>query len=325
MTATSIDLNLAEAPDASKNPFSHSSTESIHLLDPATIRPPTTPNREHSSLDSESLDELRCSIRASGGNLQPIQVRPLAMPDGAFRYDLVFGERRLRACLELNMPVRAMIASQGKADQHLLDRLSENRGRKEIAPLEFGRQVKAVIDGGYGMTKAALAERLGCNKSMISKAYDLASLPAEIIAAFSLPGEMRYEDMLPLRRAHETNAAAVIEEARQIASEAEPAPTRAVVKRLVQAAVDAGVASCNLQDKVDTPRPISAQGRQIGTWKVSAKGATEVTIGAPMSQAQREALVGQIESYIMRVVLKQGARASSDKDASRVANEGSAA
>ena len=58
---------------------------------------------------------------------------------------------------------------------------------------------------------------------------------------------------------------------------------------------------------------------------MSAKGATEVTIGAPMSQVQREALVGQIEGYIMRVVLKHGARASSDKDASRVANEGSAA
>lgn len=76
-------------------------------LDPKTVVATRWANRHESSFKTASFARLKGDIEQAGGNVQPILVRP---GDGPGQPDeVVFGHRRHRACLELNLPVLAVI------------------------------------------------------------------------------------------------------------------------------------------------------------------------------------------------------------------------
>lgn len=295
---TSVDLPL-DLPDAQG--------DSVLLLDPNIVRiPDDMPNRDESSFNDEAFDELRRSILASGRNLQPIGVSETRQDDGSVSYRLVFGARRLRACRQSRLNVRAIVIRSDSIVDEALQRLHENRGRKDLTPFEFGRQVKHVLDGedvldGKKLTRAQLAERLGCHAGHIGRAYELACLPPQVLRAFAQPNDLRFEDMLPLKRAWSSNPQAVQAEV-EIILQGEPPPAAKVVKRLVQSASNK-LASCKPLPAT-AARAFQAAGRDVGKWHVLADGGLTLEISAAMSDAQREALVAQVAHYIERKVFK---------------------
>ena len=118
-------------------------TDFVILLDPHSVRIPDTPNRTESAFENESFEELRRGIRAKGRNLQPIMVRWVAESDGVpAHWELVWGERRLRACRDTGVSVRAIEAKADSPAEDYLDRIRENRGRADLSPWEFCLQVR---------------------------------------------------------------------------------------------------------------------------------------------------------------------------------------
>lgn len=130
------------------------------------------PRRE---FEGDALLALEQSIRASG-ILQPLVVRPL--PGGT--YELVAGERRLRAAKMAGLETVPALVRETADDERLALALVENVVRQDLNPVEEARACAMVVED-LGLTKEELAKRLGRNRVTLSNLIRLLSLPDEVL------------------------------------------------------------------------------------------------------------------------------------------------
>ncbi|MCS5497524.1 ParB/RepB/Spo0J family partition protein [Cnuibacter physcomitrellae] len=147
-------------------------------LDPASIVP--NAKQPRSVFDEDDLQELIHSVREIGV-LQPIVVRELPKDaDGDEpRYELVMGERRLRATKAAGLD-RIPAVIRDTADEDMLrDALLENLHRSQLNPLEEASAYQQMIDD-FGITQDELAERIGRSRPQITNTIRLLRLPPEV-------------------------------------------------------------------------------------------------------------------------------------------------
>jgi ParB family chromosome partitioning protein len=131
----------------------------------------------------EALIALSESIRARG-ILQPLVVRPL--PGG--EYELIAGERRLRAAKMAGLAqVPALVRETDESDRLELA-LIENMAREDLNPVEEARACATLVED-LGITKEELGRRLGRSRVAISNLIRLLALPDEALA-FIEAGEL---------------------------------------------------------------------------------------------------------------------------------------
>ncbi|MBF4621560.1 ParB/RepB/Spo0J family partition protein [Clavibacter sp. VKM Ac-2542] len=146
-------------------------------LDPADI----TANAQQPRTDfrQDELQELMVSIREYGV-LQPIVVRPLgADSDGRARYELVMGERRLRATKELGLDTIPAVIKDTADESMLRDALLENLHRSELNPLEEASAYQQLL-ADFAITQDELAQRLGRSRPQITNTIRLLRLPEDV-------------------------------------------------------------------------------------------------------------------------------------------------
>lgn len=160
----------------------------IRALDPKTIHASKWANRQ--DFGDESFAELKSLISEAGGNTQPIKVRPAAEGDG---YEIVFGHRRHRACLELELPVNAIVDSEITEQGQFVQMDQENRARKNLSPWEQGVWYKRALDDQLWPSQNAMAKACGLSQGNISSALLVAELPEEVIAAFPTPHDIQFQ------------------------------------------------------------------------------------------------------------------------------------
>lgn len=202
-------------------------------LDPHLVAPSRWANRHVDSFSGSEFEELKGEIQDAGGNVQPIMVRPLETPaaDGA-RYELVFGHRRHRACLDLGLDVLAVVAEVD--DRGLWEAMErENRGRANLSAWEQGVMYRRALDEGLFPSMRTLAQAIGRQHSQISRALAVAGLPAEVVAAFRSPIEIQFNWVDVINRALERDEGAVLAEARRLAGQ------QAAAKRVLELLVSA--------------------------------------------------------------------------------------
>lgn len=138
----------------------------IEQIDPNPFQP-------RKQFDPEEIHALADSLRQHG-MLQPVLVRPM---DG--RYQIIVGERRLRASVEAQLheiPARVMELD----DQHVCEfAMVENLQREDLNPLDKASAFREYLDR-FGGTQEELAVRLGLDRSTISNLIRLLELPEEI-------------------------------------------------------------------------------------------------------------------------------------------------
>jgi ParB family chromosome partitioning protein len=141
-------------------------------LDPTLVA--RNPRQPREVFDQEEIDQLATSL-LDVGVLQPLVVRPL----GGDRYELVAGERRLRAAIVAGLPtVPAIVRATEDADL-LKEALVENIHRVQLNPLEEAAAYQQLLDD-FGVTQEELASRLGRSRPTISNTIRLLSLPAGV-------------------------------------------------------------------------------------------------------------------------------------------------
>jgi ParB family chromosome partitioning protein len=131
---------------------------------------PFQPRRE---FDPAALAELEASIRENG-LLQPLVVRTA---DAGF--ELVAGERRLRALTGLGEAKATVIVRDLSDEQMLLLALVENLQREELNAIEEAVAYQRLIDG-FGLTQNQVAGRVGRSRSTVANSLRLLTLPAEV-------------------------------------------------------------------------------------------------------------------------------------------------
>ncbi|HRI43109.1 MAG TPA: ParB/RepB/Spo0J family partition protein [Fimbriimonadaceae bacterium] len=126
------------------------------------------------SFDEQSLDDLAASIREHG-LLQPILVRPIA--EG--KYEVIAGERRLRACKRAGLAQIPVIVRAAGAQTSLELALIENLQREDIGPLESARAYRQLADE-FGLKQEEIAVRVGKARATVTNALRLLKLPEEV-------------------------------------------------------------------------------------------------------------------------------------------------
>lgn len=137
------------------------------------IRP--NPQQPRRSFDEEGLAELAASIR-SCGILQPLTVRRAG--EG---YELVAGERRLRAARIAGLrEVPCLVAQVGEEDSALLA-LMENLQRQDLDCWEEAQAIARLISR-YGLSQEEAARRLGRAQPTVANKLRLLRLPEDVRA-----------------------------------------------------------------------------------------------------------------------------------------------
>lgn len=137
------------------------------------------PQQPRKLFDPAALQELAESIRIHGV-LQPLVVR-----ENLQGYELIAGERRLRAAEMIGLeevPVVVHATSERRQEDRLELALVENLQRADLNPIEQARAMQQLLRE-FGLTHEALSERIGKGQVSIAQTIRLLALPDPAIKA----------------------------------------------------------------------------------------------------------------------------------------------
>jgi len=142
------------------------------------------PHQPRADFDHESLEELINSIKEHG------ILQPLILAVIGDNYQVIAGERRLRAAKFLEMKTVPAIVRDIKEQQKLEFALVENLQRKDLNPIEEAVAYQRLIDE-FSLTQEAVAQRVGKSRSVVANTLRILTLPTEIQKAL-IRGKINY-------------------------------------------------------------------------------------------------------------------------------------
>ena len=145
--------------------------EEIAYVQTEQIKP--NPFQPREDFDQEGLDELAQSIREKG------VIQPLLVRRRGDNYELIAGERRLRACQMLNIKEVPIIVKNVEDQDSLELALIENIQRQELNPIEEAHAFSYLIEK-FNITQEKISETLGKSRATITNTLRLLKLPQEI-------------------------------------------------------------------------------------------------------------------------------------------------
>lgn len=143
------------------------------------------------------VEDLKASIQQSGQRV-PILLRPLE--NGRFR--LIYGRRRLEACRELGIKIRAIVTELDDS-QALQDQILENQDRRDLSFIERALVASALLDGSHlgddMRSNKGVAEIMNLTEAGVSQLLSVVRIVGEdlILAIGAAPGigRPRWEDL----------------------------------------------------------------------------------------------------------------------------------
>jgi ParB family transcriptional regulator, chromosome partitioning protein len=147
--------------------------ESLQQIPPDLIDP--NPRQPRTTFDDADLRALAESVTARGV-LQPVLVRPL--PGG--RYELVAGERRLRAAKLAGLDRLPALVRTTEENERLELALIENMARQDLNAVEEARACATLVDD-LGMSKEDVARRVGRSRVAVSNLIRMLDLPDDAL------------------------------------------------------------------------------------------------------------------------------------------------
>jgi ParB family chromosome partitioning protein len=146
------------------------SADSVHELPPDLLDP--NPYQPREDFNEAELEALAASIRVHG------ILQPLVVTNTGNRYQLIAGERRLRAAKIAGLDSVPVIVRSFDEQEKLELALIENIQRSELNPLELATAYRKLLDQ-FNMTNAEIGKRVGRDESTISNTTRLLNLPKE--------------------------------------------------------------------------------------------------------------------------------------------------
>ena len=144
------------------------------LIDVKAIGP--NPQQPRKTFSAEELAELAQSIKENG-LLQPLLLRPAPKTPG--KYELVAGERRLRAVQKLGWKEVPAVTREVDDDALLVLALVENLQREALNPMEEAEGYHVLMDN-HGLSHAQIGRSVGKSRSTVANMVRLLQLPASV-------------------------------------------------------------------------------------------------------------------------------------------------
>jgi len=146
----------------------------FELIATKSLRSNVDSVRKISSDDDESISELAESISAAG-IIAPIVVRSR----GGGVFEVIAGERRLRAARLLNLPEVPCVVRQCSDAEPLLVSLTENLQRNDLNPMEKAYGIRTLLED-FKISQQELGQRIGMSQPAIAHHLQLLNLPFEV-------------------------------------------------------------------------------------------------------------------------------------------------
>ena len=246
-------------------------------LDPATIESSRWSNRHPDAFKNAEFARLKEDLAAAGGNVQAILVRPLSGSPG--KYEVVFGHRRHRGCLELGLPVLSTIETGGLSDIELFAAMDrENRERADLSPYEQGVMYRKALDESMFPSARRLAENLGVTHTWVNKALKVADLPEAVLACFRSPIEVQHRHAELLAVTLEADRKGLLRRAEKLRQQAGAKPAGAVVAALLgtsESGSESKTTALKVGEKLAGKITVDGKGRyliQLESWAISSDG-----------------------------------------------------
>jgi len=160
----------------------------LRLVDPKECKMWDKHNRLYDLLTPDSCSDLIKSIKAVGRQEMPAIVRPLK--DEPHAYEVICGARRHFAVshlreIEHRQDILYLVDNRDITDEEAF-RLSdlENREREDISDFERSRDYGRALDAYYDGNKALMAERIGVDRTWLSRYLRIGELPQDILGAY---------------------------------------------------------------------------------------------------------------------------------------------
>ena len=163
----------------------------VTMIAPEYISP--NPDQPRRYFDPDGLSELADSIRAHG-ILQPLSVRR----KGGGRYELIAGERRLRAAMICGLEQVPCLVLEVSRESSCLLSLIENLQRRD---LDFWEEAKALerLTTVYGLSQEEAAAKVGKSQSAVANKLRLLRLPQDVLSLLRKNGfTERHARALPM-------------------------------------------------------------------------------------------------------------------------------
>ncbi|MCX6897403.1 MAG: ParB/RepB/Spo0J family partition protein [Verrucomicrobia bacterium] len=151
------------------------SADAVAQVEIGRIR--ANPFQPRTKFEHEALEELVASIREHG-IVSPLIVRRAADGQG---YELIAGERRLRAAREAGLATVPIIVRDADDRDSLELALIENLQRQDLNPIEESHGYQQLIDK-FGLTQEQVAQQVGKNRATVANALRMLGLPEQVQA-----------------------------------------------------------------------------------------------------------------------------------------------
>lgn len=169
---------IGESPAALSRAGATSGEGRLRDLSPDAIA--VNPRQPRRAFDPDELAELAVSIKALGV-VQPVVVRPLPPAGDAAtpRYELIAGERRLRAARLAGLETVPALIRPADEAAALEIALAENVAREDLNAIEQAQAYAALVDE-FGLTHERIGELVGRSRVAVTNTLRLLELPDEV-------------------------------------------------------------------------------------------------------------------------------------------------
>jgi ParB family chromosome partitioning protein len=148
------------------------------ILEIPTRQVRANPNQPRTHFDPDALDEMVASVKTFG------IIQPLVVTQQGDSYEVIAGERRLRAAVMAGLATVPVIIRDAAEQEKLELGLIENIHRRDLNPMEEAVAYQRLLDE-FNLTQDEVAKRLGKSRSTIANTVRLLSLAKEIQQAVS--------------------------------------------------------------------------------------------------------------------------------------------
>lgn len=182
MIAHSVEtVNISSATPIPPSEISKS--EMLVELSPAICKPWDFSDRNDAELGN--IEELANSIQMAGQQ-EPILVRPiknaLISADPAVKYEIIFGNRRWRACKLIGKNILAIVRELNDQEAALAQK-EENENRQDISDYSRSIHYKRLIDSKVFENENQLAMKLNIHRNLINNVMSYARIPKQLLEA----------------------------------------------------------------------------------------------------------------------------------------------
>ncbi|MCK4893090.1 MAG: ParB/RepB/Spo0J family partition protein [Calditrichia bacterium] len=157
--------------------------KALHEVDVALLDP--NPFQPRMEMNHDAFEELKKSVREKG-IIQPVVARPGL--NG--RYQLIAGERRLKAAIAVGLKFIPTYIIEVSSDEDMLEMaLIENVQREHLNPIDLANGYQRLIDE-IKLTQEEVAEKIGKDRATVANIIRLLKLPEKIQTSLK-KGEIR--------------------------------------------------------------------------------------------------------------------------------------